>query len=70
MRRSLQQQFNDKSLMLQVSQDISTSIDIEHGIPTILRGILRGTGATGVRAIVLNPMSRHPLAFADGPVGT
>lgn len=69
MRRSLQQQFNDKSLMLQVSQDISTSIDIEHGIPTILRGILRGTGAAGVRAIVLNPMSRHPLAFADGPVG-
>ncbi len=69
MRRSLQQQFNDKSLMLQVSQDISTSIDIEHGLPTILRGILRGTGAAGVRAIVLNPMSRHPLAFADGPVG-
>lgn len=69
MRRSMQQQFNDKSLMLQVSQDISTSIDIEHGLPTILRGILRGTGAAGARAIVLNPMSRHPLAFAEGPVG-
>jgi PAS domain S-box-containing protein len=69
MRRSMQQQFNDKSLMLQVSQDISTSIDIEHGIPTILRGILRGTGAAGVRAIVLSPTSRHPLTFAEGPVG-
>jgi PAS domain S-box-containing protein len=54
--------------MLQVSQDISTSIDIEHGIPTILRGILRGTGAAGARAIVLNPTSRYPLTFGDGPL--
>ena len=67
MRRSLQQQFHDIRLMLEVSQDISTSIDVRQGIPTILRGALRGTGATGARAIVLNPSGRQPLTFAEGP---
>ncbi len=67
MRRAMQRKFNDFKLMLQVSQDISSSIDIQQGIPTILRGAVRGTGATGVRAIVLNPNGRHPLTFGEGP---
>jgi PAS domain S-box-containing protein len=69
MRRAMQQRFNEDRLLLQVSQDISTSIDIEHGIPSVLRGILRGTGAAGARAAILNPAARHPLTFAEGPVG-
>ncbi|MDX1662240.1 MAG: ATP-binding protein [Candidatus Promineifilaceae bacterium] len=69
MRRSLQQQFHDIRLMLEVSQDISTSIDVQEGLPIILRGALRGTGAAGARAIVLNPSARHPLTFTEGPLG-
>ena len=69
MRRSMQRQFSDMRLMLGVSQDISASIDIEQGLPTILRGALRGTGASGARAVVVNPSGRHPLTFAEGPAG-
>jgi PAS domain S-box-containing protein len=69
MRRAMQQRFTEDRLLLQVSQDISTSIDIEHGIPSVLRGILRGTGAAGARAVILNRAARHPLTFAEGPVG-
>lgn len=69
MRHSMQQQFSEVRLMLQVSHDISTSIEVENGIPTVLRGIIRGTGAAGARAVILNQASRHPLTFAEGPVG-
>jgi len=67
MRRSMQRQFNDIKLMLEVSHDISSSIDIQQGIPIILRGAVRGTGAAGVRAIVINPNGRQPLTFGEGP---
>lgn len=68
MRRSMQKQFEDIQLMLDVSHDISSSIDIQQGIPVILRGVARGTGAVGVRAIVMNPSGRQPLSFGEGPV--
>lgn len=67
MRRSMKRHFNEMSLMLEVSRDISTSIDVQQGIPVILRGAVRGTGAAGVRAVVLNPNGRHPLTFGEGP---
>ncbi|HZD11277.1 MAG TPA: cache domain-containing protein, partial [Candidatus Binatia bacterium] len=67
MRRSMQRHFNDMELMLEVSHDISSSIDIQQGIPVILRGAVRGTGAVGVGAIVLNPNGRQPLTFGEGP---
>lgn len=67
MRRSMQKQFTDIRLMLEVSHDISSSIDIQQGIPIILRGAARGTGAVGVRAIVMNPNGRQPLTFGEGP---
>ncbi len=67
MRRSMQKQFEDIRLMLDVSHDISSSIDIQQGIPVILRGAARGTGAVGVRAVVMNPNGRRPLTFGAGP---
>ena len=69
MRRSMQKQFRDMQLMVDVSQDISASIDINQGVPTILRGALRASGASGVRAVVVNPSGRRPLTFAEGPAG-
>lgn len=67
MRRSMQRHFNDMNLMLEVSHDISSAIDIQQGLPVILRGAVRGTGAIGVRAIVRNPSGPHPLTFGEGP---
>ncbi|MFW6062677.1 MAG: ATP-binding protein [Chloroflexota bacterium] len=67
MRRSMQRHFNEMNLMLEVSRDISTSIDIQEGLPVILRGAVRGTGAVGVRATLRNPNGRHPLRFGEGP---
>ena len=69
MRRSMQQQFHDLRLLLDVSQGISTTIDIREGMTPILRGALRGTGASGARAIVMNPNGRYPLLFHEGPAG-
>lgn len=67
MRRSMQRHFNDMNLMLEVSHDISSTIDIQQGLPVILRGAVRGTGAIGVRAIVRNPRGQYPLTFGEGP---
>lgn len=70
MRRSMQRHFNDMNLMLEVSHDISSTIDIQQGLPVILRGAVRGTGAIGVRAIVRNPSGPHPLTFGEGPAAS
>lgn len=67
MRRSMQRQFNETKLMLDVSQQISKTIDLEEGIPAVLRGALRGTGALGARAVILNPSGRQPITFGEGP---
>jgi len=69
MRRAMQQRFHDVRLLLDVSQGISTTVDIREGMPAILRGALRGTGASGARAVVINPTGRYPLFFAEGPSG-
>jgi PAS domain S-box-containing protein len=69
MRRSMQQQFHDLRLLLDVSQGMSTTMDIRQGMPAILRGALRGTGASGARAVVVNPSGRYPLLFHEGPAG-
>lgn len=67
MQRSTRKQLNDLSLLLGTSHDVSTSVDLNQGIPSILRGALRGTGAAGARAVVLNPSGGNPLSFGEGP---
>lgn len=67
MQRSTRKRLNELSLLLGVSHDVSTSIDMNQGIPAILRGALRGTGAAGARAVVLNPTGGNPLSFGEGP---
>ncbi len=69
MQQALKVRLDDLSLLLAVSQDISTSIDISQSMPIILQGALRGTGASGARAVILNPSGRVPLTFAEGPAG-
>lgn len=67
MHRSLKNRLDELSLLLSVSHDVSTSMDINHSMPAILQGALRGTGAAGARAVVFNPSGGHPLTFGEGP---
>ncbi|GAB4161055.1 MAG: hypothetical protein Fur0021_33780 [Candidatus Promineifilaceae bacterium] len=67
MQRSLQKRLDELSLLLSVSQNLAASIDIRAGMPAVLQGALRGTGAAGVRVVVINPNSTHPLTFGEGP---
>ncbi|HIP72126.1 MAG TPA: PAS domain S-box protein [Anaerolineae bacterium] len=66
MQRATRKQLNELSLLLSVSQAIATTIDISQGLPEVLRGAVRGTGAAGARAVVLNPSGGRPLTFGEG----
>jgi PAS domain S-box-containing protein len=68
MQNSLKRRLDELSLLLAVSQDVSSSMDINKGMPSILKGALRGTGAAGVRVVVLNPSGRQPIAFGEGSI--
>ena len=67
MQRVLKERLEELSLLLNVTQDVSTSIDITHSMPIILKGVIRGTNGAGARAVVLNPSGGHPLIFGEGP---
>ncbi len=70
MQLSLKRRLDELSLLLDVSQDVSSSMDINRGMPTVLKGALRGTGAAGARVVVMNPSGRQPLSFGEGPANT
>ena len=67
MQRALKQRLDELSLLLGVSHDVSSSIDLNQSMPVILQGTLRGTGAAGARAVLVNPSGGHPLTFGEGP---
>ncbi len=67
MHQSRQKKLHELSLLLDVSNDVSHHLEINQGMPAILRGALRGTGASGARAVVLNPIGSYPLVFGEGP---
>jgi PAS domain S-box-containing protein len=66
MQRSIKQRLNELSLLLGVSHDVSTSIDLNQGMPAVLRGAVRGTGASGARAVISSPSGGYPLTFGEG----
>lgn len=65
-RVSMRDRLSELSLLLQVSQQVSASLNIQDGMPAILEGAQRGGGAAGARAVVLNPSGRYPLTFGAG----
>lgn len=67
MNQSRQQRLDELSLLLGISHDVSSSIDINQSMPIILRGAVRGTGGMGARVIVINPSGGRPLTFGEGP---
>jgi PAS domain S-box-containing protein len=66
MQSAVKQRLNESSLLLNVSQDVSSSLDITRGMPAILRGAYQGTDAAGARAVVQNPSTNQPLTFGEG----
>lgn len=70
MQTALQKRLAELSLLLNISQEVSASIDIQAGMPAILQGAIRGTGASGVRIVVLNPNSSQPRIFSEGPASS
>ncbi len=67
MYQSRNKRLNELSLLLGVSHEVSANMDVKRGVAAILRGALRGTGATGARAVVLNPSGSYPLQYGEGP---
>ncbi len=66
MQSAIKQRLTESSLLLNVSQDVSNSLDINNGMPAILRGAYQGTDAAGARAVVQNPSTNQPLIFSEG----
>lgn len=67
MQRALRHRLDELSLLLSVSNEVSSTIHIDEGMSAVLQGVLRGTGGAGARAIVRNPNAPAPLIFAEGP---
>ncbi len=53
MRKRLRARLNDLSLLLNVSQTVSATLDMEQGVPPILQGALEETGAVIARFVLL-----------------
>ena len=64
MRRSMQGRFEEQKVLLNISQGLSNSIDLNRSLPSILKGAVRGTGATGACMVVVR--SGEPIRFAEG----
>ncbi|MFZ0545376.1 MAG: ATP-binding protein [Candidatus Promineifilaceae bacterium] len=67
MQVSLKQRLDELGLLLEVSQQVSSTVDINQGMPSILQAALRRTGASGARVVVLNHSGRQPLMYGEGP---
>lgn len=67
MQRALKQRLDELSLLLGVSNQVASTVNLSEGMKAVLKGVLRGTGAAGARAIVRNPVAPAPLIFAEGP---
>lgn len=66
MRRSLKKRMDELSLLLSVSQNVSTSMDINQSLQAIIASALQATQADGARIIMSNPSGRQPLQFGEG----
>jgi PAS domain S-box-containing protein len=60
MRVRLRDRMNDLSLLLEVGQSVSSTLELPQGVPFILEGALRATGAAVARILLLSS-SGEPL---------
>lgn len=74
MRQRLRARLNELNLLLAISKGVSSSLDLNIALPTILKGALTATNASGGRIVLLPARgsimgtAAHPyMTFADGP---
>lgn len=65
MRVRLQARLNDLSLLLNIAQSVSATMDLERGVHPVLEGALEETGATVARFVLLGG-GRPQRVFASG----
>jgi PAS domain S-box-containing protein len=61
------QRLEEQRLLLEVSDQVSRSFDLNEAMPVLLAGLKRGTYATGARVVIANVDDRPPLTFSTGP---
>jgi PAS domain S-box-containing protein len=69
MRLSLKDRLEDLSLLLRVSQAVSSNLDLTRGIPIILEGALQATEARYARLILLDERGEPQIVMAGGEDG-
>ncbi|MBN2391312.1 MAG: HAMP domain-containing protein [Anaerolineae bacterium] len=69
MRVRLQARLNDLSLLLNIAQSVSATLDLERGVHPILEGALEETGASVARFVMLGGGERPQRAFVVGGNG-
>lgn len=69
MRLALKDRVDDLSLLLRVSQTVSSSLDLERGVPPLLAGALQATPARVARLVILTDsgLPEAVLASGEGP---
>ncbi len=66
MRLGLKHHMDELSLLLEVSQTVSATLEVAQGMPLILDGVLRATGAQVARAVLLSPDANPGLTLSRG----
>ncbi|MEJ5309814.1 MAG: ATP-binding protein [Anaerolineae bacterium] len=66
MRVRLKARLNDLSLLLNIAQSVSATLDLERGVHPILQGALEETGASIARFVMLGGGERPQRAFVAG----
>ncbi|MDY7039830.1 MAG: ATP-binding protein, partial [Chloroflexota bacterium] len=69
MRIRLQERLAELSLLLEVSQEVSRSLDLEACLSPILRGALQGTSAIAARIVIISERREVEDAVTMGPAG-
>jgi PAS domain S-box-containing protein len=66
MRVRLKGRMEDLSLLLQVSQEVSGTLDLAEGMPLVLEGVLSATPATVARMILLSAEGEPQMVMSRG----
>ena len=61
-----EQRLEEQRLLLDVSDHVSQSFDLNEAMPVLLEGLMRGTYSTGARVIMTSADARAPLTFFTG----
>lgn len=67
MQRAIKSRMSESMLLLAISREVSMNLDLDKGMHALLRGILKGTQASGARALIISPTGGKPLSFGEGP---